>query len=77
MHVIEPGCCTYYITSIRFEDDPLLSQEARRDRGEGRGGPGLTMPERDRYGVWVVTRDILLGKGVPGYPGQRGERHRP
>ncbi len=24
MHVIEPGCCTYYIDDIVFEDDPRL-----------------------------------------------------
>lgn len=69
MQVIEPGCCTYYITSIHFADDPLLSAEDRERMAEGRGGSGLVQPERDENGVWVVRRDIILGEGVPGYPG--------
>lgn len=72
MHVIEPGCCTYYLTSIHFTGDPLLSPEERARVREGRGGSGLVTPERDANGVWVVTRDICLGKGVPGYEGARG-----
>jgi protocatechuate 3,4-dioxygenase beta subunit len=68
MHVIEVGCCTYYIASIHFEDDPRLSPEERESLTEGRGGSGLVRPERDETGVWVVKRDIVLGEGVPGYP---------
>jgi protocatechuate 3,4-dioxygenase beta subunit len=67
MHVIEPGCCTYYIASIHFDDDPLLSDATRRSDAEGRGGTGLTHPTRDADGVWHVRRDIQLGAGVPGY----------
>jgi len=67
MHVIEPGCCTYYIASIHFDDDPLLSDEARREAAAGRGGSGLTSPSRDADGTWHVRRDIRLGAGVPGY----------
>jgi protocatechuate 3,4-dioxygenase beta subunit len=40
MHVIEVGRWTYYIDSVRFDDDPLLSAAERRSAG-GRGGPGL------------------------------------
>ncbi len=68
MHVIEPDCCTYYIADIHFEDDPLLSRSERARLAEGRGGGGLARPRRDEHGTWVVTRDITLGKGVPGYP---------
>ncbi len=68
MHVIEVGCCTYYIASIHFEDDPRLSREERDSFVGGCGGSGLVRPERDARGVWVVTRDIILGEGVPGYP---------
>ena len=66
MHVIEPGRGTYYIESIHFEDDPLLTASERRRLG-GRGGPGLVRPERDADGVWHVRRDITLGQNVPGY----------
>lgn len=66
MHVIEPDCCTYYISSIHFTDDPLLSAEDRARADEGRGGPGLVEPRRED-GVWVAERDIYLGRGVSGY----------
>ena len=68
MHVIEPGCCTYYIDSIHFDDDPRLSTEERAEAEEGRGGSGLIRPQRDEQGAWIVTRDIVLGERVPGYP---------
>lgn len=67
MHVIEPGRCTYYIDSIHFEDDPRLTDEERGSADDARGGRGLTRPARDSEGVWVVRRDIALGRNVPGY----------
>lgn len=67
MHVIEPGCCTYYIDSIHFTDDPLLDEAARRDTADARGGSGLVTPRRGDAGSWVVERDIRLGRNVPGY----------
>ncbi len=68
MHVLEPGCCTYWIDSIHFLDDPYLTRREREGQDD-RGGSGLVAPERDEDGTWVVTRDIVLGEGVPGYPG--------
>jgi len=73
MHVIEPGCCTYYIASIHFDDDPLLSDATRQSDADGRGGSGLTHPTRDADGVWHVRRDIQLGAGVPGYAEARAK----
>lgn len=67
MHVIEPGCCTYWIDDINFEDDPRLSDRDRARR-ERRGGSGLVKPVKDKDGVWVVTRDIRLGENVPAHP---------
>lgn len=66
MHVIEPDCCTYYISSIHFADDPLLTAEDRAEGASGRGGPGLVEPWRED-GVWIVERDVWLGRAVPGY----------
>lgn len=71
MHVIEPECCTYYIDSIEFTDDPRLRSGAASARGPHRGGLGIVTPER-KDGVWVVRRDIVLGEGVPGYTGGTG-----
>lgn len=66
MHVIEVGCCTYYLDSVHFTDDPLLDEQELDE--DGRGGSGLVKPERDEDGTWIVERDIVLGRGVPGYP---------
>lgn len=74
MHVIEPGCCTYYIASIQFRDDPLLSDATRRAADTDRGGSGLTDPRRSANGTWQVHRDIRLGAGIPGYSEVRRRR---
>lgn len=68
MHVIEPGRCTYYIDDIVFTDDPRLTQDRIDQYTHGRGGSGVVTPRRDRSGVWLVERDIVLGEGVPDYP---------
>lgn len=66
VHVIEPGCCTYYVDDVLFDDDPHLDS-AERARQPGRGGNGIAVPRREE-GVWVVRRDIVLGLNVPGHP---------
>ena len=68
MHVIEPGRCTYYIDDVIFEDDPRLTQAASEKYVSGRGGSGLVAPTKGEDGVWIVIRDIVLGKNIPGYP---------
>jgi protocatechuate 3,4-dioxygenase beta subunit len=65
MHVLEPGCFTYYIDDVQFLDDPKLSMEERR-AARGIGGNGLLQPVM-ADGVWQVERDIVLGQGVPGH----------
>lgn len=72
LQVLEVGCCTYYLTSIKFTDDPLLSPEEREQAMEGRGGNALVTPRRDENGVLIVNRDIYLGRGIPGYAGGSG-----
>jgi protocatechuate 3,4-dioxygenase beta subunit len=66
MHVIEPGRATYFIDDMVFSDDPRLTPEARK-RFTGRGGDGIVTPTLESK-VLVVTRDIYLGKNIPGYP---------
>ena len=66
MHVIEPGCATYYIDDIVFRDDPRLDATALRQHDRGRGGSGVATPAL-REGRWHVTRDIVLGRNVPGH----------
>lgn len=74
MHVVEPGRCTYYIDSIVFEDDPRLTPAKRVQYERGRGGSGVTMPHRNADGVWIVERNITLGKKIPGYAACSGAR---
>ncbi len=65
MHVLEPGCFTYYIDDVMFLDDPKLSAEERRE-ARGTGGNGILRP-LIVDGRWQVERDIVLGLGVPGH----------
>ncbi|HOV96739.1 MAG TPA: hypothetical protein PK789_08235 [Thermomonas sp.] len=65
MHVLEPGCFTYFIDDLMFLDDPKLSAEERR-HARGTGGSGLLRP-RLINGVWQVERTVVLGLGVPGH----------
>lgn len=65
-HVLEPGCATYYIDDIMFTDDPKLTAKQIRRIAKDRGGNGISTPlEKD--GVWHVSRDIHLGRNIPGY----------
>ncbi len=69
MHVIEPGCGTYYIDDIVFIDDPLLPASERANQDRARAGSGVATPKRDGAGgTWMVTRDIRLGLNIPDYP---------
>jgi protocatechuate 3,4-dioxygenase beta subunit len=67
MHVIEPGCATYYIDDIMFKDDPRLTAKQIDRLTLGRAGSGISMPIRYQ-GIWYITRDIYLGLNIPGYP---------
>lgn len=74
MHVIEPGVATYYIDNVVFDDDPDLPPRLREEAEQGRGGSGLTYPKRID-GVWHISREIILGKNIPGYPQIGAEKH--
>lgn len=56
----------YYIDSIHFGDDPLLSIKIK-DMMKDRGGSGIVTPVRNGPDL-VIKRDIILGKNIPGYP---------
>ena len=69
MHVIEPGCATYFIDDLMFAGDAMflrLTPEQRQSETPGRGGPGTGTLRRKGRG-WEVTRDIHLGEKIPGY----------
>ena len=62
----EPGLMPYYIDEYQFDHDPFLTQEIR-NRQELRGGSGIIKLSKDANGTWVGSRDIILGKNIPGY----------
>lgn len=62
----EPAINEYYIDDILFDDDPILTQDKRRVL-EHRGGNGVVTLQPDGR-LMAGTRDIILGKNIPGYP---------
>jgi len=64
--VKEPGKNEYYLDEYVFADDPLLTRE-KRGKLENRGGSGIVEVSRNKNGVWVGRRDIILGRNVPYY----------
>lgn len=69
MHVIEPGCGTYYIDDLMFAGDPqleALTPAQRANMLRNLGGSGVTHLVRKGRG-WIATRDILLGEHVEGH----------
>lgn len=67
VHVIEPGCATYFIDDVLFDDDPWLTAAARRQLVRGAGGDGIVRAIRGVDG-WVAQRDVVLGRAIPRYP---------
>jgi hypothetical protein len=66
LHVIEKNRGTYYIDSIEFTDDILLTNDLKKAR-KSRGGNGVVTPVKNKLGQWLVTRDVDLGTGIPNY----------
>jgi len=63
----EPGLNEYYIDDILFEDDPYLTSTKRNNR-RNRGGPGIISLFKNKNGLLVCKRDIVLGMNIPNYP---------
>jgi protocatechuate 3,4-dioxygenase beta subunit len=62
----EPGTSLYWIDEYLFDDDPLLSENEKSSQ-EKRGGPGIVHLTKNKEGVWVGKRDIVLGLNIPNY----------
>jgi protocatechuate 3,4-dioxygenase beta subunit len=65
MHVIEPGCGTYYIKELQFSDDPVREQLTEEER-KHQEDAAIETPRKTAKG-WEVTRDIRLGENVKNY----------
>ena len=64
--VYEPDKGYYWIDEYLFNDDPFLTERERSSQ-QGRGGIGIIKLTKTASGTWTGTRDIVLGKNVPGY----------
>jgi protocatechuate 3,4-dioxygenase beta subunit len=64
--VKEPLRNEYYIDEFVFADDPFVTSK-ERGKMEGRGGSGVVDLTRNKQGVWVGHRDIILGRNIPYY----------
>ena len=65
IYVKEPYTIPYYIDSIFFESDPMVTKEIK-DKAQKRGGSGIVrLIMEDR--IWAGKRDIILGLNIPNY----------
>ena len=68
VHLIikEPDKNEYWIYSIEFHGDPLLTSEKIRQKHQ-RGGSGIVNLSKQADGYIRCKRDIILGKNIPNY----------
>ncbi len=64
--VKEPDIQEYWIDSVEFEGDPLLT-EKNQSKKRQRGGSGMVTLKREN-GLLMAKRDIFLGKNIPNHP---------
>lgn len=67
IHIIiqEPGINEYWIDDYHFTDDPLVTAEMRKAKGQ-RCGSGLITLQKEG-GISKAKRDIVLGLNIPDY----------
>ena len=56
----------YWIDSIEFEGDPLLTPEKISQKRQ-RGGSGIVSLSKNGDGLILCKKDIILGKNIPNY----------
>jgi protocatechuate 3,4-dioxygenase beta subunit len=64
--VLEPDGKYYWLESCLFNGDPLISEEDQ-NKTSLRGGGTRILYLKNEDGLLTGTRDIILGKNVPGY----------
>ena len=63
---MEPNGKYYWIGSYHFEGDTLLTKNEVFPELPRGGSTGLLTLKKEGN-IWVGTRDIILGKNIPGY----------
>ncbi len=64
--ILEPTGTYYWLDSYHFSGDSLLTEKERNPRSPRGGSSGL-LQLKSKGDLLVGTRDIILGKNVPGY----------
>lgn len=64
--ILEPDGKYYWIDSYYFSDDPLLSEKDKQTSTVRGGGSGV-LYLKEENNLLIGTRNIILGKNVPGY----------
>jgi protocatechuate 3,4-dioxygenase beta subunit len=62
----EPGKNEYWIDEYLFADDPFVDEQTKASQ-QKRGGVGLITLMKDKNGIWIGKRDIILGLNIPDY----------
>ena len=65
LYVKEPNTIPYYIDSIEFESDPLLTTE-KKQAAKNRGGSGIVQLQKEND-IYTAHRNIILGLNIPEY----------
>lgn len=61
----EPNKQEYWIDSILFEGDPLITEKVRKSKGNRCGSGIIGLQQKDGY--LIANRDIYLGLNIPNY----------
>lgn len=64
--ILEPNGKYYWLESYRFSDDPQLTDK-HRNADSPRGGSNGILSLKKEDGIWIGSRDFILGKNIPGY----------
>jgi protocatechuate 3,4-dioxygenase, beta subunit len=56
----------YYIDDFVFEDDPNMNDKEKKNM-QYRGGNGIVKLSKNKEGVLIGTRNIILGLNIPNY----------
>jgi len=64
--ILEPNGKYYWLGSYFFEGDSLLRNDQISPINPRADSPGVLKLKKEE-GLWVGTRDFVLGKNVPGY----------
>lgn len=65
--ILEPNGKYYWLESIFFEGDPLIAKSRLPRQNKWRGGGTGILQLQKGENTATITRDIVLGKNVPGY----------